>query len=252
MIFFFYVFWGGQFGKYTVPGAILGLLGLAPRLAGALRGVQLERPRAWLALCAALLLGHALFLPALQLRPPRAAAPSYPWRDSILDSRNLALLLALGSLVAFYLLSRRLFSSSGGAAVLVSLLLYVALANPVNILKTVLPDYERSPYRPFFDRGFSELVDGLNRDYGKGSVILCPKEIGYYFRGRHYPMESVAAMEGMAALQPLIEGGAVNAVADNLKYPTLTDPVLLRRLDELGVRSRFGDYMVWRLGARRR
>lgn len=252
MIFFFYVAWGGLFGKYTVPGAILGLLGLTPRLASALRNVQLERPRALLALCAALLLFHVLCLPALQLRPPRAAAPSYPWKDSILDFRNLILLLALVSLASLYLLSRRLVSSSvSGAPALVILVLYIAIANPVNILKTVLPEYDRSPYRPNFDRGFPEVVDTLNREYGKASVILCPKDIGYYFQGRYYPLETIGATQGMAALRPLLEEGSLDAVTENVKYPTLTDAMLLRRLDELGVRSKIGDYVIWRLGARR-
>ena len=252
MIFFFYVAWGGLFGKYTVPGTILGLLGLAPQLVGAMMDVRLERPRIFLLLCGCLLLAHSLFLPALQLRPPRAAAPSYPWRDSILDPRNLTLLLALVSLAIFYLVSRRLLaSSSKSAPFLVSLVVYAAIANPVNILKTVLPDYDRSPYRPFFDRGFEEAVEVLNREYGETSVILCPKDIGFYLHGRYYPLESIGAIQGSEALRPIIEGGETDAVVDNLKYPTLTDAAMLRRLDEIAARSMAGDYVIWRLGARR-
>ncbi len=245
--FFFYVPWGGVFGKYTVPAAMLGLLGAAPRMIAAIREVRLERPRVYLGLCGLLLGVHALFLPALQLRPPRAAAPSMPWLESILDGRNLLLLLAVVSLALFHGLSRRLAAPSSGLPVILSLLVYIALANPVNTLKVVLPDYDRSPYRPFFDRGFSETVAALNRQYADGAVLLCPKDIGYYFRGRYYALDSIGGMQGTAALGPLVEEGKVAAVIDDLKYPTLTDPELLRRLDETATRTQVQDFVIWRL-----
>jgi glycosyltransferase involved in cell wall biosynthesis len=247
-IFFFYVFWGGLFGKYTVPGAVLGLLGAAPPVAAALHGVRLERPRIYLVLCSALLLAHALLLPALQPRPPRAAAASLPWKESVLDPRNLVLLAALGSLALFYLLSRRLVSAPGaGAPVLAALVVYTALANPVNMLKVVLPDYDRSPYRPFFDRGFSRVVTALNAEYGADATIVCPKDVGYYFHGRHYPLETIGALQGLSAFHPIIEDGAVDAVVDDLKYPTLTDPALRQRLDAIATRVEREDFAIWRL-----
>ncbi len=247
MIFFFYVAWGGSFGKYTVPGAVLGLLGAAPQLVAGLQGVRIERPRAYLSLCLALLVS-ALLLPAIQIRPPHAAFTSLPWRDSILDFRNLVLFLAVGSMVLFYGISRRLLTAPAGRLiVLVSLTVYVVIANPVNALKVVLPDYDRSPYRPFFDRGFSAAVDALNAEYGGDAVIACPKDVGYYFRGRNYALETVGALQGFAALRPLIDDGEIAAVVDDVKYPTLTDAPLLQRLDQAASREARGDFVIWRL-----
>jgi hypothetical protein len=246
-IFFFYVAWGGVFGKYTVPGAMLGLLGAAPQIAAALRDVRIERPRAYLALWLALL-AAALLLPALQVRPGSAAVSSRPWLESILDARNLVLLFAVAALALFYALSRRLLSApSAGRIVVFALVIYIAVANPVNALKVVLPDYDRSPYRPFFDRGFQATVATLNAEYGDGTVIIGPKDIGYYFRGRCYPLETVAGFPGLAALRPLIESREAAAVVENLKYPTLTDPALLQLLDRLAVRTERGDYVIWHL-----
>jgi hypothetical protein len=247
VIFFFYVPWGGLFGKYTVPGAILGLLGAAPQLAAAIREARIERPRAYLALGLALLLALA-FLPALQIRPPHAAFGSLGWKESVLDPRNLFLLLAVGALGVFHLLSRRLVTAAtAGGALLVSLTVYVAVANPVNTLKVVLPDYDRSPYRPFLDRGFAQTVGTLNAEYGDGAVLICPKDVGYYFRGRHYPLETVASLQGLAALEPLLGSGRIAAVVDDVKYPTLTDPALLRQLDRTAARTERGDFVIWRL-----
>jgi hypothetical protein len=248
MIFFFYVPWGGLFGKYTVPGAMLGLVGAAPQLAAAIREARIERPRAYLALSLALLLALCL-LPALQVRPPHAAFGSLGWKESVLDVRNLVLLLAVGALGIFHLLSRRLVrAATAGGALLVSLMVYVAVANPVNALKVVLPDYDRSPYRPFLDRGFAPVIGTLNAEYGDTAVLICPKDVGHYFRGSHYPLETVTSLEGSAALRPLIASGRIAAVVDDVKYPTLTDPALLQELDRTSARTQRGDFVIWRLG----
>lgn len=242
MIFFFYAAWGGLFGKYTVPGVILGLLGAAPQLAAAFEDLRIERPRAWLGLCAALL-AACLLLPALQIRPPRAAAGSLPWRESLLDPRNFVLLAVLVLLALFVWASRRL-----GPALLAGLVAYIAIANPVSSLKVVLPGgYDRSPYRPFLDRGFAATAADLNTLYGPSAVIIAPKDMGYYFAGRHYPMETVAAFQGLPALRPLIEEGKVSAVVDDLAYPTLNDEATLQVLGRKATPVRHGDFVIWRL-----
>jgi hypothetical protein len=153
------------------------------------------------------------------------------------------------SLTAFFIFAaaaHRLISTPGRVGAWIVLLVACALASgPVNAAKVLASDADRSPYRPFEDRGFTATVNWLNADLDSSGAVLCPKDLGFYLGRRHYPSEGTQAELGGEGLVDLVRSRKVSYVVDSELYPTLA--VITSRAGALGLtlRARIGDYVVY-------
>jgi hypothetical protein len=239
-----YVPWYGAIGKYTVPpvaaGGLAAGIELGKRLMALQRPVLSTRDRlvAGATVVAAVLL--LLVGTPLQFRPPGFYLGATDL--GVITAPHVYLALKL---VAFALLlfgAWRLLRGRPRSEVwLVAAAAYLLIANPIDVAKLAFMAPGSSPYRAYAEPGFDATVAFLNASLSghPGEVILAPKDIGFYFQGRHYGMEDVADVGGISTRPN------VRYVVDSTLYPTVTG--LDGRMRELSLREvkRIGAFVVY-------
>jgi hypothetical protein len=100
---------------------------------------------------------------------------------------------------------------------MVAAVAYLLIANPIDVAKLAVIAPGSSPYRAYAEPGFDATVAFLNASLSghPGEVILAPKDIGFYFQGRHYGMEDAVDV-GDISTRP-----NVRYVVDSTLYPTV-------------------------------
>lgn len=241
-----YVPWGGMVGKYMVPAllaaAAAASVTLAPRLA---EWPGAARPRAVAGWTAAFAAAHLLALPVLRFKPPGSSARTATWAGALGDPRNFQLLAAALLLALFALAVRRALSSPLRQALPVMLVLWAAVAPPLEAAKLQALPWELSPYRPLAERGFRDTLALVDRQLGPGTVIVAPKDAGYYFSGRHYGTEAVLIYEGRETLHALMRSPEVCAVVDSVAYPSLSAEDLRLGLPATAAELQVGTFAVF-------
>jgi aryl-alcohol dehydrogenase-like predicted oxidoreductase len=122
---------------------------------------------------------------------------------------------------------------------------WAGVAPPIEAAKLRAAPFELSPYRPLAERGFRETVGLLDRSLGPDAVIVAPKDVGYYFHGRHHPIEAVWSYEGPEALRSLMRSPAVCAVVDSTAYPLLSAEDLAAGLPPAATAVPIGSFVVY-------
>lgn len=242
-----YTIWGGLWGKYTFGPVLVGVTAIGNQLSISLRSIRIVHRTILVTLLLLLVGVHLLVLPALQVRVPGFDLRSTGLWDAISDVRNLYLLITVGAFAVFYVIARPLVS--GGkkeTALLITLSLYLLAANPVNAMKLVLSPEDRSPYHPFQERGFIQTVQFLNDNLGSDHIILSPKDIGFYFHGKHYSTEAVLAFDGLFGLEQLASSNRVHYIVDSEQYPTLPDRDRFFTMSSFSPKRRIGDFVIYR------
>ncbi len=229
----------GVMGKYTVPAALALAAAAGYEIAGAIADARIERARSLFGIAVALAALHVWIGP-LQLRPTSVNLAGMTLAQALADPRNGYLLLSGVSGVLAALLAMRAGARPSRAANwAIGLLIYIAAANAAGEFRLVTARADRSPLRPFVDTGFRDVVAYLNEAAGTEDVILAPKDIGYYFHGRHYRAE-IASRD----LRELTFSPYVRFVVDSRVYPLLPDWTAIERAGFARVRS-VGDYEVF-------
>jgi hypothetical protein len=241
-----YALWGGVWGKYAFPVVLAGVIAAGHELAVWLQSVRVTHWVVFSFLVALLAIFHFLAIPALQVRPGGFYLLSVGLRQAVLDIRNLYVLATLAGFGVFVFFARRFVVGARKQTSLAAVLVvYVLVANPINSAKVLLSSADRSPYRPFEDRGFRETVDYLNRNLEPTDVIVCPKDIGFYFKGKHYPTESILALDGLGELARLVSSPEVRYIIDSEKYPTIPAGNLTLNGSSLLRVEQISDYVVY-------
>jgi hypothetical protein len=232
-----YVCVGAMIGKYAFPAAIAATLAIADRLADALLAARVERPARLGLLTVSLLAVHLACVPELQLKPAGLVDPrSRPLLEAIQDPRGVALAVTLVSFGVFAAISR--------PGLAVAALAYLLAANPVNQCKSALAPYDRSPLRPLPESGFRDTIAFLTSS-SAAPVIVAPKDVGYYYRGPHWPLEALYAFGGEGAVRETLGSSKVTLAVDSTKFPLLTPDIA----KELVVVRRIGDFVVYSVPA---
>lgn len=186
-----YSVWAGVMGKYTFPASVAAAVALGLWLPGHLSNVRIRKPLMLAIGAAALLTFHLLAVPPLQVKPAAADAGMLTIASGLTHPRTLALALVVASFAAFSLLVSRAVSGTAMARLAVALLACAILANSVEAVKVMRSADDRSPYRPFEERGFEPAVQMLNRTLAPTDKIIGPKDFGYYFHGRSYRLDGI-------------------------------------------------------------
>jgi hypothetical protein len=242
-----YTIWGARWGKYTFPLVLIGVIAVANQLPNALRSITITRRTLFAALILFLAVFHLIAVDGLQVRLPGINLHTTGFWDAISDVRNLNLLWTLVAFVVFFTLAS-LFSIRGkkGMALLFVLVVYVLVANPINTVKIVVSSDDRSPYRALQEQGFTETVQHLNSTLDEESVILSPKDVGYYFKGRYYETEGLQEPPGGSTLlRHVAFSGQIRFVVDSVKFPTIANRDLLLRSSPFVPVRRIGDFVIY-------
>lgn len=214
-----YVGVAAYWGKYTAPAALAGALGAGIWLARAWTRGRIARPGAMTAVLAALgMLTAAMVSPRVRLGP---AVPSL--EAALLDPRNLSAFVMLAGAGLIALAARR-FIEAPTRALCAGFALACALAvtSVIDQARVVFSAADNGPLRAGTERGFDALVRRLNT-LEDAPLILAPKEIGYYYRGRSYPLETAAA-RGAEAVARLSARPDIRIVIDALERPVIAGP----------------------------
>ena len=247
-----YTLWGALWGKYSFPAVLSGVIALGHQISSSRYPERIAHTRTFLILVLGLLVVHLIGVPPLQLRPPGFDLRSAGLRQAVADSRNVHLLVSVGAFAAFLIVTRYvvLAEKRETGLLLTLLLIYVLTANPINAMKILLSADDRSPYRPFRDRGFTQTVELLNTTLRRDDVILSPKDVGFYFRGKHYSTEQTLAFHGVFGLRRLALSSEVDYVVDSEKYPTIPERDLLVGTPSIVPLKRIGDFVIYRTHAK--
>ena len=102
--------------------------------------------------------------------------------------------------------------------------LLIAAAGTAIVEKTrvVFAHAENGPLRAGPGHGFDELIQRLNSLEGL-PIVLAPKDVGYYYRGRSYAIEHVAYLGGEAVTR-LGRRDEVRVLVDTAVRPYVADP----------------------------
>ncbi|GEM_PF-5472818 len=238
-----YVLWAGMWGKYMVPFIFAGISALAHPFRTALEEMRVKR---WAPLVASMLLlaaFHFGVVPPLTLR----AFPSPAGiRQTLFDARNLWLVASLLSLAFFFIAARKhLAKNVSGNALLVLSLLGMLAINPIHALKLSLSDEDRSPYRPFRERGFTETARTLNSLLKPGELASVPNDLGYYLKTSYLPTDSFISLRGVAELQEQLLTLKVHYIADSVRFPVLPDHNTFLKPLPFAPWKQVGDYVIF-------
>jgi hypothetical protein len=205
-------FWG----KYAAPAALAGALGAGIWLARNWTHIRITRPGTLAGALAALgVLTAVLVSPRVRVG---TAAPSLD--AAFLDPRNLALLVMLAGAGLIALSARRVIEAPARALCAgFALACALAVTSVIDQARVVFSPADNGPLRAGTERGFDALVRRLNA-LEDAPVILAPKEIGYYYRGRSYPLEAAAARGGDAVAR-LSARPEVRIVIDTIERPVV-------------------------------
>ncbi|HEX6322906.1 MAG TPA: hypothetical protein VFZ36_04205, partial [Vicinamibacterales bacterium] len=214
-----YIGLAAVWGKYMAPAALAGALGAGLWLARAWARIRIVRP-VWLAAALAALGALTAVMASPRVRVG-AAAPSLD--AAMRDPRNLAALVMLAGAVLLALAARR-FIEAPARAVRAGFALACALAvtSVIDQARVVFSPADNGPLRAGTEMGFDALVRRLNA-LEDAPVILAPKEIGYYYRGRFYPLEAAAA-RGPGTVARLSARPEVRIVIDTIERPVIAGP----------------------------
>lgn len=246
-----YALWGGMLGKYTFPPVLAGVIAVGSQMPNYLKSLRITNRVMFLTLLLTLTILHLVAVPALQVRLPGFDVRAAGLWQAISDVRNLYLFTTVTAFLVFFAIARQFMAGQKReTAVLASLLMYLLVANPINTMKLVLSPDDRSPYHPFQERGFVQTVQFLNETLGQNDIILSPKDIGYYFHGKHYSTEAVLAFDGLPALRELALSPKIRYVVDSEKYPTIPDHNSVLGAASAFTMRRIGDFRAFQyLGA---
>jgi hypothetical protein len=251
-----YVPWAGTLGKYTVPPVAAGVLVAGIELSK--RFAALERPalRRSDVLVAGGAAAAALILmmsgPPLQFRPPGSSLAGATSLGQVIgDQRNLYLGLTLVAFPLLLFAARRLLRDRARSEVwAVAAVAFLLAANPIAVAKLAVVAQGSTPYRAFNEPGFDATVAFLNasRSDHPDEVILVPKDMGLYFSGRHYNLESVMDIHsggGIAQVKDVARQPDVRYVVDSTSYATL--PGLDGLMSDASLREvkRIGAFVVY-------
>lgn len=242
-----YAVWAGVMGKYTFPAGVAAAVALALWLPGVLSSVRVRKPVMLATAAMALLIVHVLAVPALQVRPAGPDASTLTVAAGLTHPRTIALALVVGSFAAFALFVSRAVAGPALARVAAALLACAMVANSVETFKVMLSPNDRSPYRPFDERGFEPAVQMLNRDLAPTDKIIGPKDFGYYFHGRSYRLDGIRySRTGEADVVETIRRSGIAHAVDSAANPILDSDRLFR---EAGLEpvERVGDFVIYGL-----
>jgi len=242
-----YAVWAGVMGKYTFPAGVSAAMALGLWLPGLLSNVRVRKPAVLAIAGTALLIFHVLALPALQVKPSGADASALTLAAGLTHPRTIALALVVGSFAAFALVVSRAIAGTAPARIAVTLLVCAIVANSVETFKVMLSADDRSPYRPFEERGFEATVRRLNQDLAPTDTIIGPKDFVYYFRGRSYRLDGIRYSEtGEADVVETIRRSGITHAVDSAANPILDSDRLFR---EAGLQpvDRVGDFVIYGL-----
>lgn len=243
-----YAVWGGVMGKYTFPAAVAAAAALGLWLPAQLNGMQLTKPRLLVAAVVALLMFHVALVPALEVKAPAIEAAAMSLRAAITDPRNLALALTLAGFAAFVSVAgRSLAGATQAGRVAVLLLTCAAVGNTVDAFKVMLSADDRSPYRPFRERGFEALIQTLNQRLGQADTLIAPKDVGFYFHGRSYRLDAIRDLGGPGAVARLVRDVGISHAADSTLNPALPNMDEVFRGAGLTDGERVEDYTIYGL-----
>ncbi len=233
----------GAMGKYTVPAAVGMAMVVGAEAARVLESLR-WRGRALIAAAAgALAILHVWILRPLTVRPAAAATPD-SLAGMFADPRVLPLAAAVAAgVIVVSVVARQMRTSVPGSAVLAALLLWLVAANPASELRVAASRYDRSPLRPFEETGFAAVVAFVNEHARPDDRLLCPKDVGYYFRGRFIAFDPGGAGEGPEGPLAAARANGVRFVVDSTLYPV----VPARHIEAAGFARRvtMGDFAVY-------
>jgi hypothetical protein len=242
-----YAVWAGVMGKYTFPAAIAAAIALGSWLPGHLASVHVRKPLLLALGVACLLMFHVLAVSPLQIKPSAADAELLTLASGLTHPRTIALGLVVASFAAFAALAHLAFSGAVPARLAAALLACAIVANSVEAIKVMRSADDRSPYRPFEERGFEPAVRRLNRTLAATDKIIGPKDFGYYFHGRSYRLDGIRyTRTGEADVVETIRRSGIAHAVDSAANPILDSDRLFR---EAGLQpvERVGDFVIYGL-----
>ena len=236
---------GAMWGKYTMPAAVAAAMAIAATLAPAWSSVGVGHPWTLAAAIAAAAIVHAL-LPAPQIRPGVFDLDHTSLRSALWDMRNISVAVSCMTWGSAAWLAARywLTSSSRQVSLALTLTICVVVAAPITTARLAGFGFERGPMRPPQEQGFELTVAYLNRTAPDGAVIVAPKDIGYYYRGRSYGLERLLAEHGAEALSSVGREPNVMYVVDSARYPIVTRPQELAAIGFDHI-EHIGDFLVF-------
>ena len=125
------------------------------------------------------------------------------------------------------------------------LLAAVVAVNTVDCLKLMLSPDDRSPYRPFRERGFQSLITTLNQQLTDSDLIIAPKDVGRYVRARSYALEAARDFEGAEAIVQLVRQERITHGVDSVTNPALLNTETLFRQAGLSNVQFVGDFAIY-------
>ncbi|MDQ3171532.1 MAG: glycosyltransferase family 39 protein [Acidobacteriota bacterium] len=226
-----YIGVAAYWGKYMAPAVMAGVLGAGIWLARHCDGFVFRRPVLFAAAIAAAAVTSAMLV------SPRAndGIVRSTIDAALRDPRNLALAVLLAMGVAIAIVAPRLLGARGRAlAAGVALLTAAGATAVIEQSRVVFSRAENGPLRAGPGEGFDELMQRLNSLEGS-PIILAPKEVGYYYRGRSYPLEYIA-YHGDEAVARLGRREEVRVLVDTVLRPYIADPLAIadRNVEQIG------------------
>lgn len=237
-----YAVWGGVMGKYTYPGAVAAAIAVALWLAGQLGNVRVTKPVLFGAAVAALAIIHVAGMPPLQVKEPSEQAVTLA--SGLANPRMRALLLVVIGFGVFTAVAMRAMTGRGMSRVAAALLVCAIVANTAEAFKLMLSPDDRSPYRPFRERGFEPMVESLNDALLATDTIIAPKDVGYYFKGRSHRLDAIRYEKGESAVDAAIRSSHIEHAVDSAVNPVDGSDRLFRAAG-LEVVARVGDFLIY-------
>lgn len=219
---------GWIWGKYAMPAMFAGSLGMACWLERALGEKLVLSKSAFLSGFVFVVLAHLLWISPLQNRPAVFDLLHANLRTCLTEPRNLPVFWSLAVLAALWLFLRWRRAHPSG---ILALLIYLAAAHPILVAKDAFSPDDRSPFRPLHEQGFQETVRFLNQTLSSQDVLLCPKDMGFYFKGRYIPTDHVWVVDLSRDLEKILRVPSLRYLVDSTAYPTIPKNLFERYAD---------------------
>lgn len=214
-----YVLTAAYWGKYMAPGTMVGALGAGTWIARGWRASHVTRPIA----LATTLAGLACLAAALASPREQIAALPASFEAGWADPRTAAVLLLALSAGAIALASRWMIQApSRAAAAAIALVFCVGLTSVIEQARVIFSSADNGPLRAGQERGFAQVVERLNA-LGDQVIILAPKDVGFYYRGRSFTLEDARNRGAQAALE-IAARPEVRVIVDTIQRPMIPDP----------------------------
>lgn len=209
-----YVGVAAYWGKYLAPAVMAGALGAGIWVARAWPALRLVRPAGF---AGAIVLAGAA---AAVLTSPRIRgdAAARTLDAGLHDPRNVAIAALVLMALAIALAARRLMAGparavTAGAAVLCA----AALFSVIDQARVVTASAESGPLAAGRATGMRDVLTRL-KALPADSRILAPKDIGYYYPGRSYPLDMPYRPDQLHAL---MHRDDVRVIVDSADYPII-------------------------------